>query len=204
MIASLFNPETGDGAGSRQERLSLTWRRPDPRFGYYEILSRLPVASGRYELRAGVKTGDGRTASLYTSVQVPNFDDDLALSGLVLNATPSPTVASADAVSDLLPLLPTSRRLFRSSDEAVAFLRIYQRTASFSAATVTTRLTSANDNVLANDTQRLEGETVGLRSSADYEVALPLKSLAAGEYLLTIVVTVGNEHPQRQLRFRVE
>ena len=35
VIASLYNPETGDGAGSLQQRLSLAWTRPDTRFQQY-------------------------------------------------------------------------------------------------------------------------------------------------------------------------
>ncbi len=206
LVASLFNPETGDSAGSRQEHLTVTWNRPDPRFDYYEAFAKLPAKPGRYELRVGVKTGDGKSASVYTSVDVPDFKDDLALSGLILSGRPAPPIAAGDAVAGLTPAraLPTTRRTFQKTDSVVASMRIYEKRADFAAATVTTHLTDAKGEVLATDVQTLDGEPDEARSAADYQIALPLTSLDAGEYLLTVSVAAGDKTAQRELRFRVE
>ena len=204
IVASAFYPETGGNAGWQQQRLSLRWTTPDPRFGSYELLGRVAAPPGRYELRVGVKTADGRTGGVYTSVEVPDFTSPLSLSGLVVTATPSPAVAPPDALADILPVTPTARRTFRKADQASAFVRIYQRARNFSPATVKTTLTSATGEVVADDDKRVEGAAAGPGSAADYQVDLPLADLAPGEYLLTIGVVVGNRSAQRQLRFRIE
>jgi hypothetical protein len=204
LVAALFNPETGDAGTSHDLRLGLTWTRADARFGFYEVLSRLPTPPGRHELRVGVRTDDGRSGSVYTTVEVPDFDDDLSLSGLVLHAVPSPMAGAAESVSDLLPLPPTARRTFRSTDEVVAFVRIYQKPSAASPPTVTARVTNAGDEVVVTDVVHLQSEPAGSRLSADYEAALPLATLEQGEYLLTVAVVAGERTAQRQLRFRVE
>jgi hypothetical protein len=204
LVSSLFNPETGDNFGAQQQRLTLTWTRPDQRFNVYEVLSRLPAARGRYELRVGVRTWSGAVASVYTSVEVPDFDAELSTSGLVLRATPAPASAPADAMGNLLSFKPTSRRTFRKTDQAVAFMRIYQGKPAFAPTTVSTRLVDARNAVIADITQPVAGATTGSRSAGDYEVELPLASLSPGEYLLTVAVAGNDKTLERQLRFRVE
>ena len=205
VVASLFNPESGDNRGEHKARLSLTWARADARFGSYEVLSTLPAKPGRYELRVGVKTDDGREGSVYTSVEVPDFDDEeLSLSGLMLNAVPAPMAAAAEAMSSLVPAPPTARRAFRPSDRAMAFLRVFQKGDKPLSATVNAAVTNVRDEIVANDTQQLDGTPAGRRSNADYQIGLPLASLGPGEYLLTVRVVAGDHTRQRQLRFRVE
>jgi VWFA-related protein len=204
VVATLVNPETSEVVGSQQQRLTLTWTRRDSRFEYYEVLTRMPASAGRYELRVGLKTDDGQTASVYAPVEVPDFNQELALSGLVLSAAPSPTIAPQDAARDLVPFPPTARRTFRSTDEVIAFLRIYQRSRDFLPSTVTTRLTNAKNEVVATDTEQLVGEAAGTGSAAGYRIALPVSTLTPGEYLLSTSVAAGSRTAQRQLRFRVE
>jgi VWFA-related protein len=204
VVASAYIPETADNAGWSQQKLSLTWSQPDPRFGGYEVLSRVSVQPGRYELRVGAKTGDGRNGSVYTSVEVPDFAQPLSLSGIVVHATPSPAVAPPDGLGDVLPFTPTARRTFQKTDKAAAFLRIYQRARTFSPTSVKTTITSTTGAVVAAVDERVQGAAAGAGSASDYEVDLPLTDLSAGEYLITITASLGNRTAQRQLRFRVE
>jgi VWFA-related protein len=204
IFSALYYPETADGAGSLQQRATMTFAKPDPRFNCYEVHSKLVAKPGRYELRVGVKTADGRTSSVYATVSVPDFDDDLSLSGLVLRASPSPVTAGADTIGDLVPAAPTSYRAFRKTDDVSAFMRIYEKGKKFAPAKVTTTLTNAKSEKVADFDQMLEGESVGSRTAATYDVGLPLDSLTSGEYLLTVAVTVGKRHDDRRLRFTVE
>jgi VWFA-related protein len=204
LTAALFFPETGEAPRSQKQRVDISWSGGDPRFRNYEVLSRLPAKPGRYELRSGAQTSDGRTASLYTSVEIPNFHDDLSLSGLILSAKPSAPAAPPDILADLLPFAPTSRRTFKKDDQLLAFMRIYQKTPAFATATVKTRLTDAKGEVLADQEEKIEGDAAGTRSFADYKIELPLSDLGAGEYLLSVDVSVGTGKAQRQLRFKVE
>ncbi len=204
IVSGLYYPETGGSAGSLQQRTTMTFAKPDPRFNSYEVHFKLPAKPGRYALRVGVKTADGRTSSVYTTVSVPDFNDDLSLSGLVLRAMPSPVSAGANTIGDLLPITPTSRRAFRKTDDVSAFMRIYEKGKDFVPAKVTTTLTNAKNEKVATFGQTLEGKSVGSRTTATYDFALPIAELPAGEYLLSVSVTVGAKNAGRQLRFTVE
>jgi len=94
---------------------------------YYELLSRLPIKPGRYELRVAVEV-DGRVGSAYTTVEVPNFEKTaLSLSPIAISRTPAIATAPSDAMHGLLPIVPTAVRDFAATDEVEAFLRIHQR-----------------------------------------------------------------------------
>jgi hypothetical protein len=152
----------------------------------------------------GVTTDDGRAGSVYTSVEVPPFDAALSVSGLVLNAMPSPIRGATGSLSELLPVVPTTRRAFSLADSVMAFLRVYQPAASAGPARVTTRLTNARDEVVATDTLDLGGGVTGATWTADYEVVLPIDTLTPGDYLLTADVVAGGRSARRALRFRME
>jgi len=83
----------------------------------YELLSRLTLKPGRYELRLAVDASVNQRGSVYTFVDVPDFSEQpLSLSGIVLGATPGPLSAPKDAFAGLLPIVPTARRTFAAAD----------------------------------------------------------------------------------------
>jgi hypothetical protein len=57
---------------------------------------------------------------------------------------------------------------------------------------------------VAEDRQTLQAMASGDHASADYVFSLPLTTLAAGEYLLSVDVLVGDTSAQRRARFIVE
>ena len=58
---------------------------------------------------------------------MPDFSKDgVSLSGLVLSVTPSGEVAPRDALTAVMPVIPTSRRTFVPTDRVQAFVRVYQ------------------------------------------------------------------------------
>jgi hypothetical protein len=171
----------------------------------YETLSRLQVSPGRYELRLAIRTADARAGSVYTYVDVPDFADErLSLSGLVIGATPAPLTAPRDAFRDLMPVVPTARRVFGRADRVTAFLRAYQlgaRTPLPAAARL--RIVDANDAPVVDETQTLAADVFGSSRAADVLLPVPLARLGAGEHLLAVDVTAGERTVSRQVRISV-
>lgn len=202
----MFVPETGKASGSWRQRLNVVWNASDVSFGLYEVMSRLPVTPGRYELRLGVKTGEDRTASVYTYVDVPDFArEPLSLSGIVLSAIPSPKLAPKGAFADLMPVAPTARRSFRTSDRVTVFLRVYQGGShALAPATITTRVIDSTNAQLGDGFMKVGPASFTKARSYDYRFELPVRDLSRGEYLLTVDVVAADKTAQRQLRFRVQ
>jgi VWFA-related protein len=204
VLAQLFNIETGQSVGVERQQIGVTWSRPEAGSGYYEVFSQLNAKPGRYELRVGLRADDGRTSGVYASVEIPDFDRDLSISGLILSAEPAAKSAPTDAFGDLLPASPTARRVFRTTDRVNAFLRVYQNGRSFTATTVTTQLTDASNKVIADEVKSLDGRSALSGSVAGHSFVIPTWTLAPGEYLLTMNVESRGKTLQRTSRFRVQ
>ncbi len=181
------------GEGEPLARQVQTIRmRPSPagqKVSQYEVPCRLQLKPGRHEVRVAVEDPERHlTGSVYTYVHVPDFaKEPLSLSGLVLG-TRATTPNSAFA--DLLPLEPTTRREFAATDHVTVFARVYQAPSDAAiAVTVSARITDAsNRTAYEASTSFTEKDSAG-RHSADYRLELPLASLTAGRYLLTIEAT---------------
>jgi hypothetical protein len=171
----------------------------------YEVLSRLTLKPGRYEIRVSLDATPTQRASVYTFVDVPDFrDQQLSLSGVVLGASPSPPAVPADAFKDLLPIVPTARREFARTDRASLFLRVYQGAKdALQPVGVTARIEDTNGRVLMTDAASLESAQFGSSRAADYRLALPVDRLNSGEYLLAIEATQGSHSARRAVRFTV-
>ena len=204
VLATAFNQETGRSVGSRRQRANVVLLPTDAPDAQYEVLARLPVQPGRYEIRVGVEAA-GRTASVYGYADVPDFaSDDVSLSGLVLSSAPAPRSAPRDAFLDLMPLAPTAWRTFGTTDRVAAFLRIYQGgSRSIVPVSVTTGITDARNDRIVEDVTTIDATAFSRARAADHRVDLPLTTLRSGEYLLTVDVTAGDKRAQRWLRFRV-
>ena len=120
---SAFDVE-GRAFGSKAFRADVTIRSDASGLAEYEVLSRLDLKPGRYQLRvaASVRSLD-ISGSLYYDVDVPDFSAPVSLSGIVLTAMPGPEVAPRDALAAVLPVIPTARRTFTGTEQAAAFLR---------------------------------------------------------------------------------
>jgi hypothetical protein len=201
--ATAFNPESGQSVSSHQQEVDVRWNAGGDGAGRFEILSRLPLRPGRYEIRVGVEAGDGRAGSVYTYAEIPDYRNDaLSLSGLVLNVTPAPRAAPAAAFSDVMPLTPTARRAFRRTDQVTAWLRLHRH--KDAAGTVTTRLTNAENEVIAELTQVIETPAGGDPRTADHRIDLPIDDLVPGAYLVTVEVSAGDDRARRAARFTIE
>jgi VWFA-related protein len=204
VLATVLDSQ-GRSSGSRRLTLRLGLNRASGRDLHYEILPRLPVSPGRYEVRLAVRTGDARTGSVYAFVDVPDFTRaPVSLSGLVVAASPSGSAAPADAYADLLPLTPTARRVFRPTDRVTVFARGYQGGRQpLVSATVSARIVdAANQEVLSNETP-LGAQSFGALRSADYRLAVPVDRLGPGYYLLTISISAASGAVERSMSFQI-
>jgi VWFA-related protein len=202
---SVFGPE-GKAFGSSRQTLRLNINPGGAEAWEYETLSRVSVPPGRYEVRAAIRTvSDAKTASVYSYVDVPDFADErLSLSGLVLGATPSPQSAPRDAFTDLMPLVPTTRREFGRTDRVTAFVRAHQQTTRTpQPAMVRVRVIDANERTVL-DESRAAAAGDFKAGSMDLLIPLPLERFPLGEHLLVIELTAGGRTATRSMRLTVK
>jgi hypothetical protein len=141
------------------------------------------------------------SGSVYTYVEVPDFSKALlSLSGIVLGTADAP---EARPYGDLLPIVPSARREFSTGDRVTAFMRVYQGgSGHLEPVTVTMRIVDARTQTMAETRTTLFDEAAATGRSADYRVELPLDSLTAGPFLLTIeAATRGKLTVKRDVRF---
>jgi VWFA-related protein len=204
VVAAAFDRD-GRSVQAEEQTVAVASRPHAGRGSPYEVVSRLALAPGRYEIRVALDAGPAQRASVFTYVDVPDFaQQPLSLSGIVLAATPSVPSAPRDAFTNLLPLMPTAQRTFAPTDRATVFLRVYQDAkATVKPATVTARITDAADRVVFDQAAPLTADLFTATHGADYRLELPLERLASGEYLLTIDAAQDGRVARRGVRFTV-
>jgi VWFA-related protein len=174
---------------------------------HYEVVSRLDLKPGRYELRLVAEQNEPpQIGSVHAYVDVPDFGAlPLSLSGVVLEATPALPVTIHTALSEVLPVTPTSARTFASTERVASFMRVYQGgNVPVGPVSVTSRLVDGSNRTVFNETTPLGSERFGADRAADYRVELPIGRLSAGPYLLTIeAVLDGTRRARREIRFAV-
>ncbi len=201
VTAAAFD-RNGRSVASEEQTIAVASRSPVGGRTTYEVLSRLVLAPGQYEIRVALDAGRDQRASVYTYVDVPDFAKrPLSLSGIFLAVSPAVGSAPADAFRDIAPIIPTARREMAQTDRATAFLRVYQdaKAAAYPAA-LTARITDAADHVVFDDLTTLAADRFTNRG-ADYRIEIPVERLASGEYLLTIAAAQGDRVVRRGLRF---
>ena len=204
VIAAAFDRD-GRSVQSEQQTVGVTWRPDGSATSRYEVVSRLALKPGRYEVRVALDAAPNQRASVYTYVDVPDFaKQPLSLSGVVLAVSPSVPSAPADAFTNLLPVVPTAQRAFARTDRASAFLQIYQDVTRIAQpVSVTARVADTSDRIVLDQVMALTAERFSAHRSADYRLELPVERLEPGEYLLTIQATQGQHTTGRGVRFTV-
>ena len=129
VVASAFD-RGGRPKGIARQTLDLSWPASGPQDRRFDVLSRLDLPPGEYEIRVAVSSGaDARTASVFTYVTVPSFTAaPLSLSNIIVGATAGTLTAPKDFLASLLPIVPTARREFARTGRLLAFFRVYQGT----------------------------------------------------------------------------
>jgi VWFA-related protein len=196
---------SGKSVQSVTQSAGVTWKPDAAGTMRYELLSRLSLKPGRYEVRAAVDIGPAQRGSVYTYVDVPDFArQPLSISGLAVSAAPEVLTAPKDAFASFLPLVPSTRRQFGSGDRATAFVRAYRQAGAHpEPVRMTARITDSADRTISTGESTLAGEAVTGQLGGEYRYDLPLRDLAAGEYLLTIEAARGQDVARRGLRFSI-
>jgi VWFA-related protein len=172
----------------------------------YEVVSRLEVKPGRYELRTAVEdTRLGRSGSVYTYVDVPDYQRAaVALSGLLMSVTPGTVVVPEAPLAGLLPVTPTTRRVFASTDSVTAFVRLYQGVSrALIPGYVVAEILDDQDTSVYRQETRLVAGAFGASRAVDFSVDVPVDRLAPGSYVLGVEARHGNETARRDVRFTV-
>jgi VWFA-related protein len=208
VVASAFD-RGGRPKGIARQTLDLSWPASGPQDRRFDVLSRLDLPPGEYEIRAAVSSGaDARTASVFTYVTVPSFTAaPLSLSNIIVGATAGTLTAPKDFLASLLPIVPTARREFARTGRLLAFFRVYQgtnRSDPLIPVQVRSSIVDDHDRVVATETGVLDIAEFAKARAADYYVTLPLTTLAAGEYLLKVETTMGARTAGRAMRFVVK
>jgi hypothetical protein len=203
---SAFNTD-GKHFGSLRQQADVTIRPGATGLAEYEVLSRLDLKPGRYQLRIAAHVGSLSTnGSLYYDVDVPDVSRAaLSLSSVVLSVSPGPVVAPADALAGVLPVVPTTRRTFTVGDNVSAFVRVYQGgKRAVSPLTLRLQLQDEAGRPIMERSQDLPAATFNAARSADVRVEVPVARLARGVYLLTIDAGTAASPVRRALRFQVD
>jgi VWFA-related protein len=195
----------GRSVASEEQTVAVVSHSPAGGNTTYEILSRLVLAPGGYEIRVALDAGRDQRASVYTYVDVPDFArQPLSLSGIVFAVSPAVGSAPADAFRDITPVIPTARRDIARTDHATVFLRVYQDAkAAALPTTLTARITDTADRVVFDNVSELAAGRFN-NHAADYLIEVPVERLASGEYLLTIEAAQRDRVARRGVRFTVQ
>jgi VWFA-related protein len=205
VLAVAFD-RNGRSVQSETQTVGITWKPDASGKMPYEIVSRLSLKPGRYEVRLALDAAPNQRASVYTYVDVPNFDKEpLSLSGLVLDATPAVLSAPRNVFADLLPVSMTAARRFAHADRVRAFVRVHQAAGKpAEQTTMTARITDTSGQEVLNEVTTLAPERFAAGRGADYRVDLPLERLSSGEYLVTVEASKGPLIARRGVRVAVE
>jgi len=198
VLAAAFTP-LGDSADYERATMTVPARASD-----YEVLTRLTVKPGWYEVRASLDDGPvGGMGSVYSYLTVPDFaSDGLHVSGAVLSAIPTGVSGPRNAFTDVLPVVPTARRAFARTDRVSAFVRLYSGgKGGIAPVRVSASIRDENDQRVFGQESVVSPERFTKARSADFLLDLPLASYAPGEYLLSMAFDQGKAHEARNVRF---
>jgi Ca-activated chloride channel family protein len=205
LIVQAFDA-AGTVRATRTLSVDVTLRPARVDRSYYELLTDVDLAPGRYELRLGVRSkAQDRIGTVFQPIDVPEFSKaGLSLSGIVLSTIPALRAAPADAFAGLLPVVPTASRAFPRSIAVQAFARVYRGdSAPAGDVTVRTTVTSASGATVLDLPLLLAPAQFGSRRSADLSTEIPVKRLPAGDYLLTIQAQAARATGRSEIRFAV-
>ena len=205
LLVSAFGVE-GKAFGSKRLTADVTIRAGASGLAEYEVLSRIDLRPGRYQLRIGASVGSLSTqGSVYYDIDVPDFSDAaLSMSGLIVSATPTGEVAPREALAAVIPMVPTTRRTFTPSHQVSAFLRLYQPgRAPIVSVPMRVQLIDKNGRPVMDRQQQIAVTQFTAAREANILVPVPTDRLADGEYLLSIESELHDKKVRRETRLRV-
>lgn len=172
----------------------------------YEVLSKLELPPGRYNMRFAVNSiFRGKSGSVFEEVEVPNFDKEpLSMSGVVISVSPPLPSAPRDFLASVVPVQPTTQRVFMRGHRPSAFLRLYQggrkprQSVGF-----TITIVDQQDRTVHATKEMLDASTFTGNAGVDRRFDLPIDQLATGSYLVRFEAATAGKPITREVRFVV-
>lgn len=203
VLFGAFTPEA-DPRGSLRLTLDLTVAADRDGARAYEVLGRLDLRPGRYELRASAAS-KAASGSVYTYLEVPEFTrDPLSLSDVAIGTTPARIAGNGEAAAGVLPFLPTTRRVFDAAAHVTSFFRVHQGgSAAPGPVALTLRVIDTADQTVVDERQTMEAAAFGPARSAEVRWTVSRARLAPGSYLYAVEASDGTHVAKRAVRFEV-
>lgn len=202
ILAAAFPEHRGTAEWHRQT-LAISVPRRAPGDIEYEALSTLALPPGRYELRVAARAErHGLTGTVHTHVDIPEFDDALSLSGVVLHDPRAPTATPVDALGEVLAHAPTARRAFTAGDAVTAIVRVYQPRANPDG-TIAFRVVDRDGHARASAEIPLAAAQFH-DGSTEVRFPVPLQRLRPGPFVLSVEATAGRTTARRGVPFTVK
>jgi VWFA-related protein len=204
LLATAFTQKYHLEASQRQTaQLTLRWTGEEAK---YEVLSRLDLKPGRYMLRfAAHNSTSGKSGSVYHDIEIPDFSKEpVSLSGILVSVSPSLTAVPKDFLAPLVPVTPTTQRVFyRDVHTPTAFVRVYQSLKASGAVRLASTIVDDRDVRVFRRDDPVELSVVGKTRAADFQLPIPVSTFSPGLYLLTFEASDGRHLAKRQVRFEV-
>ena len=198
----------GRPKGSQRQTARLRLRPVSDGEARYEILTKLEIDPGRYMLRLGAQSlTAGHVGSVHLDVDVPDFSREaLSASGVILTSPSAPMSAPPEALTNLIPITPTTLRRFTRKQQVSGFLRLYQggkKTLVPVAASI--RIVDARDTTVWRRTIEVGADRFNSRA-ADLKFDVPIADLVPGRYLIDVGIEAeGSRQPlNRRVRITID
>lgn len=168
-----------------------------------EVVLRLQMEPGRYNVRIAVARaesgGQGPSGTAHLTVRVPDVRKDrLVVSGVVVSVVDGRAPGGSEAVRDVVPVTPTTRREFTMSELASTWMTL-QQPARAADVTLTTEVLDETGGVVWSTRRTVEAELFAGGATREYREDLPLKRLGPGRFVLQITATAGTDRIQRDV-----
>jgi VWFA-related protein len=202
--------DTDDGREERSGQEVVRWIPRDGPTGDREgtVFSHLTLPPGLHHIRAAVQSAAlSRTGSVSTDVEVPDFTKaPLSLSGVVLHSDFEEVTAGSDGLAQLVPAMPTTRRVFTAADHVKAALDICEGESTPKVeVALETQITNEHGDGVYGKSETFAADQFGPPGGDQASsVVLPLERLAPGRYLLSFVATAGSQRFERDVQFSVK
>ena len=206
LISTAFNVNHRQVATFKQTVRMTLRRTPDDDDAKYEVLSKLELPPGRYNLRFAVSSVfRGKSGSVFEEIEIPDFNKEpLSMSGVVMSVSPSLPAAPRDVLSPTLSVQPTTQRVFIRGHKPSAFLRIYQGGKKpRQPVGLTTTIVDQQDRTVHAAKEMLDASAFTGSAGVDHRFELPIDRLTPGSYLLRFEATAVGKPVVREVRFVV-
>ena len=188
-----------DASGeTRADTDSFTFKLPDDakariRKTGIRFLKRLNLPPGRYHFRVGVHdTANGAVGTVNYDVELPAFSTlPFSMSGLLVAsraATATVTARGDPELQTFMKLPPAALRAFPQTDDVSVVTEVYDRSGSTPHTVDIATTVKAGDGkvVFEHNDQRSSSELQGSNGAFVHTIAVPVRDLAPGSYVLTV------------------